>query len=293
MKVTVKELKALPWYVAPANVETWGDDVDFSKVDTALNKIFGKTSKQLKATDTTNSDIDKVLKEFYKPVSKIPVYELKPEYLKNVVKAGPDISFAVLDVEGIKLAWTMGFDDENIFVFVDPDQLKSVRESRVGKILESLHKIKEAKLTPAAEEVFRKLKAGEYKGQDQIPHEDFMLIFNAIYEDSGCFLDKAEKVIEEYGDKYYNQECYCGYSASKDVFLMAFEGSKTEEYENYDGEEEEADVPLSVVVSGKFDPKTSRWSNVKEDEEYDAMFYGGAHKHLTRKYPDLVGIRLD
>lgn len=169
---------------------------------------------------------------------------------------------------------------------------KKVPTTRVGKILESLGKIKESKLTPEAEEVFRKLKAGEYK-KDQIPHEDFMLIFNPLYDDSGCFLDRAEKVIEEYGDAFQNQECYCGYSAKKDVFLMAFEGDFLKTYTNYDGDEEEDYTPFSVVISGRFDAKTSRWSDIKLDETYNNMFYGGAHKHLSRKYPDLVGIRLD
>ena len=168
--------------------------------------------------------------------------------------------------------------------------------SKVKQITEALKRVtlsEGIKLTPEAIEVFRKLKEGEYKAGSQIPHEDFMLIFNAIYDSDGCFMDKSDSVLDDdYGKTIDVQECYCGYSAKKDLFFMAYEGSlkvvdEDDEYGDVDWES------FSCVLKSSFNTKALTWSKPELVNTYVSMFYSAPYKRLKQEYPDLVGIRLD
>jgi hypothetical protein len=126
----------------------------------------------------------------------------------------------------------------------------------------------------------------EYKGVN---------VFKAVYEDAFNQEELDTAVQELYSELVYVeqkdfsvQECYLGYSPSKDIFIMGFDGWYTERV----GEEDEADGNCSPCVEFRLVDGTVKVINSGILDISDTWYSNGWNQ-AKAKYSDLIDIRLD
>ena len=130
----------------------------------------------------------------------------------------------------------------------------------------------------------------EYKGTN---------VFKAVYEDSfnqeeiDNEVKDLNSMVDATKENFSVQECYLGYSPSKDEFIMGFDGWYTVMEEDEDGEEEEYNDNCSpYVIFGLKDGVVSIIESSVASTT-GMWYHGGGWSYAKSKYPDLIDIRLD
>jgi len=130
----------------------------------------------------------------------------------------------------------------------------------------------------------------EYKGTN---------VFKAVYEDSFNQeeIDNEVKdlniMVDATEENFSVQECYLGYSPSKDEFIMGFDGWYTVMEEDEDGEEEEYNDNCSPYVIFKLKDGVVSIVESSVATTTGMWYHGGGWDHAKSKYSDLIDIRLD
>lgn len=195
-------------------------------------------------------------------------------------------------------------DTRASFDSVHTNDLKTYLDSLFGLDVPDL-----SKLNIVREEKIEDLDVATYKGKT-IPHEywtDHVVykgvnIFKHIYHDTFKEIDTVEKWINNFKSSKVNsvesQECYLGYSPSKDLFILGFDGWM--ELPNDDDSNESENcapcITFKIDASNPNKPTCYIVSKTHDCAETGVMWYSrgdGGLKLMHKKYPDLIDIRLD
>lgn len=152
-----------------------------------------------------------------------------------------------------------------------------------------------------------------------IPHEAWtdgvmykgMNVYKTIYdggpaeEQLAAEINKLEENFVINGNELDAQECYLGYSPSRDLFIQGYDGHGTiRDDDNYGGDEDDEDEPggdeeytCSPYIIFRLNDKGSiRVQDHGEDySDREQMWYGkeGGLKRAHKNFSDLIDIRLD